>query len=69
MQDIIKQWPILILLPMCTTDAGLSIITLVELVGWLLKSGGNHHHLLQALSVSGNILDLFSTGRNGFIAE
>ena len=26
MQDIIKQWPILSLLPMCTTDAGLSII-------------------------------------------
>ena len=25
MQDIIKQWPILSLLPMCTTDAGLSI--------------------------------------------
>ena len=26
MQDIIKQWPILNLLPMCTTDAGLSIM-------------------------------------------
>ena len=25
MQDIIKQWPILILLPMCTNDAGPSI--------------------------------------------
>ena len=24
MQDIIKQWPILSLLPMCTTDAGLT---------------------------------------------
>ena len=24
--DIIKQWPTLSLLPMCTTDAGLSII-------------------------------------------
>ena len=27
MQDIIKQWPILSLLPMCTTDAGVSIMT------------------------------------------
>ena len=26
MQDIIKQWPILSLLPMCTTDVGLSIL-------------------------------------------
>ena len=25
MQDIIKQWPVLSLFPMCTTDAGLSI--------------------------------------------
>ena len=25
MQDIMKQWPILRLLPMCTTDVGLSI--------------------------------------------
>ena len=29
MQDIIKKWPILILLPMCTADAGLSIIILL----------------------------------------
>ena len=28
MRDIIKQWQILSLLPMCTTDAGLSIIIL-----------------------------------------
>ena len=26
MQDIIKQWPILSLLPLCKTDAGLSIV-------------------------------------------
>ena len=26
MQDIIKQWPILCLLPMCTTDSGISIV-------------------------------------------
>ena len=25
MQDIIKQWPVLSLFPMCTTDAGLGI--------------------------------------------
>ena len=29
-QDIIKQWLILILWPMCTTDAGLSIISSPE---------------------------------------
>ena len=35
MQDIIKQWLILSLLPMCTTDAGLSIIsTPVHLMVW-----------------------------------
>ena len=27
MQDFIKQWPILSLSPMCTTNAGLSIIS------------------------------------------
>ena len=29
MQDMIKQWPILSLLPMCTTDAGPSIINMI----------------------------------------
>ena len=32
MLDIIKQWPILILLPMCTANAGPSIVSLADIL-------------------------------------
>ena len=34
MQDIVNQWPILSLLPMCTSDAGLSIVSAKQSVSY-----------------------------------
>ena len=60
MQDMIKQWPILSLLPMCTTDAGLSIKcgwsgSLTILLKWLspklkIKSHRVGKHSKESLS-------------------